>query len=226
MADKQASTEERLNTIRAGILGSNDGILTVVGVVFSVAAASSNHLVIILAALSDLLACALSMGSGEYAAVSAQRDAEKVVQAKEEGRLGTAAGQEQLASIQSFYEDRGVSTQTAALIAADLYQKKPLATVLSVKYDLTLGRYVSPLAAAFSSTFSAALGGALPLLALLLFPQRWQYPAAILATVLAVSLTGFIAAKLSAGRPALAVYRNIWIGLVTIAIHFGIGLLF
>ncbi|KER91603.1 membrane protein, partial [Oenococcus oeni] len=30
--------EQRLNKIRAGVLGSNDGILTVVGVLFSTAA--------------------------------------------------------------------------------------------------------------------------------------------------------------------------------------------
>ena len=34
--------EEKLNTLRAGVLGSNDGILTVVGVLVSVAAATSD----------------------------------------------------------------------------------------------------------------------------------------------------------------------------------------
>lgn len=33
---------EKLNTLRAGVLGSNDGILTVVGVLVSVAAATTN----------------------------------------------------------------------------------------------------------------------------------------------------------------------------------------
>ena len=58
--------DERLNTIRAGVLGANDGVLTVVGVLFSVAAATNNHFAIFIAGLSDLLACALSMASGEY----------------------------------------------------------------------------------------------------------------------------------------------------------------
>ena len=58
---------ERLNTLRAGVLGSNDGILTVVGVLFSVAVATTNQFTIFIAGLSDLLACAFSMASGEYA---------------------------------------------------------------------------------------------------------------------------------------------------------------
>ena len=79
--------EERLNAIRAGVLGSNDGILTVVGVLFSVGAATSNQFTIFIAGLADLLACALSMASGEYASVSSQADAEKVVVDHETQRL-------------------------------------------------------------------------------------------------------------------------------------------
>ena len=47
---------ERANTLRAGVLGANDGFLTVVGVLFSVAAATSNHFTIFIAGLADLLA--------------------------------------------------------------------------------------------------------------------------------------------------------------------------
>lgn len=79
--------EERLNAIRAGVLGSNDGILTVVGVLFSVGATTSNQFTIFIAGLADLLACALSMASGEYASVSSQADAEKVVVDRETQRL-------------------------------------------------------------------------------------------------------------------------------------------
>ncbi|GAP02461.1 integral membrane protein [Fructobacillus pseudoficulneus] len=217
--------EERLNAIRAGILGSNDGILTVVGVVFSVAAATTNRLVIVIAGLSDLLACALSMGSGEFAAVSSQSDSERVAVGREQAALDKEFG-EQVETVQGYYEDRGVSAETAKAIAGELLTSKPLETVLTVKYDMTLGHYVSPIQASFASTFSAALGGALPLLALLLAPIRYQYSAAILATVVAVSLTGLISAILSQGMVKRAVWRNIWIGLLTILIHFTIGKLF
>ena len=55
--DKTTQTmEEKLNVLRAGVLGSNDGILSVVGVLVSVAAATTNHFTIFLAGGSDLLA--------------------------------------------------------------------------------------------------------------------------------------------------------------------------
>ena len=67
---KKATMEEKMNVLRAGVLGSNDGILTVVGVLFSVGAATSNRFTILIAGLADLVACALSMSAGEYASKS------------------------------------------------------------------------------------------------------------------------------------------------------------
>ncbi|MDF7626353.1 VIT family protein [Lactobacillaceae bacterium L1_55_11] len=221
----QMTIDERLNAIRAGVLGSNDGILTVVGVVFSVAAATTNRFTIMIAALADLLACALSMASGEYASVSAQSDSEKVVVEKERKALAQnpKAGWQ---VVVDHYVERGVSVTTSQKIADELMNKKPLATILSVKYDLTLGHYMNPWQAAWASLFSASLGGALPLFALVLAPVSYQLVATIGATVLAVGLTGFLSAKLSNGLVARAIVRNIVIGMITIVIHFGIGKLF
>ncbi|KDA49072.1 MULTISPECIES: VIT family protein [Leuconostoc] len=223
--NKSMTMDERLNAIRAGVLGANDGILTVVGVLFSVAAATTNHFAIFIAGLADLLACALSMASGEYASVSSQSDSEKVVVAREKKLLhDDFEGQRR--SVADFYVERGVSQNTALAIADELLVKKPLETVLSVKYDLTLGHYMNPWSAAWSSLFSAAIGGVFPLAALILVTGRYQFVATIGATVVAVALTGFLSAKISNGLIKRAVIRNIIIGLVTVAIHFGIGELF
>ena len=86
---QKKTMEEKLNTLRAGVLGSNDGILTVVGVLVSVAAATTDRFTIFIAGLSDLLACAFSMASGEYASVSTQKDTEKSAVAQEEKLLKT-----------------------------------------------------------------------------------------------------------------------------------------
>ncbi|MGO2325261.1 MAG: VIT1/CCC1 transporter family protein [Leuconostoc mesenteroides] len=222
---KHETMDERLNAIRAGVLGSNDGILTVVGVLFSVAAATTNQFAIFIAGLADLVSCALSMASGEYASVSSQSDSEKVAVETDKELLKTdMPGQHRC--VRDFYMERGVSEKTASAIADELLQKKPLETVLSVKYDITLGHYMSPWSAAWSSLFSAALGGAFPLLTLLIVSGKYQFVATIAATVVAVALTGFLSAKISNGLVKRAVIRNIIIGLITIAIHFGIGKIF
>ena len=135
--EQRSAMGERLNVLRAGVLGSNDGILTVVGVLFSVAVATSNRITIFIAGLSDLLACAFSMASGEYASVSTQRDMEQVT-VKEEQALLKKDREGELAAVRKYYMEKGVSEETAEDIAEDLLNKKPLETVVDVKHGLIL----------------------------------------------------------------------------------------
>ncbi|MCT6822667.1 MAG: VIT family protein [Apilactobacillus sp.] len=220
---KQKPTmDEKLNTLRAGVLGSNDGILTVVGVLFSVAVATPNIFTIFIAGLSDLLACAFSMASGEYASVSSQRDAESASVEKERQLLKTNFAGEKQAVI-DFYMQRGITENTAIQIADELMAKKPLETLVNIKYNMELGRYMNPWSAAFSSLFSAALGGLFPLLAMSLTSGVYRWPATILAVIVSVGLTGFLSAKLGDGKVKTAIIRNIIIGILTMIIHYMTG---
>jgi len=222
---EKQTMSEKLNTLRAGVLGSNDGILTVVGVLFSVAAATNNQFTIFIAGLSDLLACAFSMASGEYASVSTQKDTEKSAVAQEAALLKSNYA-DQEAAVQKFYEERGVSAETSLAIAQDLMHKDALATVVNVKEDIQLGHYMNPWNAAFSSLIAASLGGAFPLIAMSLFSTAWQWPATIVSVLLSVTLTGFLSAKLGHGLVRTAIIRNVIVGIITMFIHYYVGQLF
>ncbi|WP_217613821.1 VIT1/CCC1 transporter family protein [Cellulomonas sp. GbtcB1] len=74
-------TAERLNWLRAGVLGANDGIVSVAATVVGVAGASTGLATLAVAGVAALVAGALSMAAGEYVSVSSQRDAEKVLRA-------------------------------------------------------------------------------------------------------------------------------------------------
>lgn len=223
-APHHQNMEERLNTLRAGVLGSNDGILTVVGVLFSVAVATPNQFTIFIAGLADLLACAFSMGSGEYASVSTQKDTEKAVVAQEE-RLLRSDFDGEFKLVVDHYVSRGVTHETATKMATSLMAKQPLETMVNVKYDLQLGHYMNPWDAAFSSMIAAAVGGVFPLVAMTLAPVTYQWPATILAVCFSVALTGLMSAKLGNGLVKTAMIRNVLIGIVTMIIHYAIGLL-
>lgn len=219
---KQTMTiDEKLNSVRAGVLGSNDGILTVVGVLISVSAASGSSFALLIASLANLISGAFSMASGEYASVSSQSDSEKVV--VQEKILLKKDFKNQKAAVKDFYIEKGISPETSAEIANELLARKPLETVLSVKYDIALGHYMNPWQAAGSSLISFTIGGLFPLLTMILVKGAWQFPATIFATMLAMALTGMISAKLSDGLVIKAILRNIIIGLLTIFIHYFIG---
>lgn len=222
---KEISLDNKLNMLRAGVLGANDGILTVVGVLFSVIAATTNPFIIFIAGLSDLLSCAFAMSAGEYASVSSQRDTEKAVVGEEKLRLQTDPQAEQ-ELIARFYVDKGVSEQTAHEISQALMQEKPLKTAVSVRYDMDIEDYLNPWSAAVSSLISAALGGFFPLVAMSMAPTSFKMQATIIATVFSVALTGFLSAKLGNGMAKKAIIRNVIVGIITMFIHYYIGKLF
>lgn len=67
-----------LNWLRAGVLGANDGIVSIAATVLGVAGATPDVKPILIAGVAALVAGALSMAAGEYVSVSSQRDAELV----------------------------------------------------------------------------------------------------------------------------------------------------
>ena len=66
----------QLNWLRAAVLGANDGIVSVAGIVVGVAGATTERQTIVTAGIAGLVAGALSMAAGEYVSVSTQRDTE------------------------------------------------------------------------------------------------------------------------------------------------------
>src|SRR6185312_1602020 len=73
------SLASRLNWLRAGVLGANDGIVSVAAIVVGVAGASAGRRTILTAGLAGLFAGAMSMATGEYVSVSTQRDTERAM---------------------------------------------------------------------------------------------------------------------------------------------------
>lgn len=63
--------------MRAAVMGANDGILSVAGIVIGVAGATNNNYAIFLAGIAGMLAGTVSMAMGEYVSVNAQKDAQK-----------------------------------------------------------------------------------------------------------------------------------------------------
>ena len=77
------SLASRLNWLRAGVLGANDGIVSIAGLVIGVAAATTNLTEIATAGVAGLVAGAVSMSLGEYVSVSTRRDTEQAIIAEE-----------------------------------------------------------------------------------------------------------------------------------------------
>ncbi len=76
MLVKDTTLDRKLNWLRAAVLGANDGIVSVAGLVMGVAGAGGDRNALFLAGVAAMVAGSISMGGGEYISVSAQKDTE------------------------------------------------------------------------------------------------------------------------------------------------------
>jgi VIT1/CCC1 family predicted Fe2+/Mn2+ transporter len=151
----------RVGWLRAGVLGANDGILSTTSLVIGVSAAAATHQAIILAALSGLIAGAMSMAAGEYISVSSQADTEKADVEREKIELKEIPDQE-LEEIVNIYQKRGLSNDLARQVALELTRHNALETHLRDELGMTEISAAKPLQAAVSSFASFVSGALLP----------------------------------------------------------------
>lgn len=213
---------ERLNIIRAGVLGANDGIISVAGIVVGVASAHQSQYTLFLAGVSGMLAGAFSMGGGEYVSVSTQRDTQKsMMRLQKEAIEHEYAGE--VASLTRTYESKGLPTPLASQVANAFMQKDSLDITLREKYNIELHHYFNPWHAALSSFCSFMLGSLLPLLAILAIPYPYKVSGTIMAVVVALVATGYTSATLGHASRFKGVLRNVLTGVLTMVVTYLIG---
>lgn len=215
----------RLNWLRAGVLGANDGIVSVAGIVVGVAGATTGRGPIFTAGIAGLVAGAVSMALGEYVSVSTQRDSETALLAQERRELAETPDEE-LHELAALYQAKGLTPSTAHLVATELTARDALAAHLDVELNIDPDDLANPVLAAAASAVSFTVGALLPLLAILLPPDAWRVPVTVLATLVALAIAGTISARIGGGDTRRAVTRVVIGGAAGLALTYGIGHLF
>lgn len=213
---------QRLNWLRAGVLGANDGIVSVAGIVVGVAGASVGRGAIGLAGLAGLVAGALSMAAGEYVSVSTQRDTERALIEKEKRELAEMP-EDELAELAGIYRDKGLSEPLARQVAEELTAKDALGAHLDAELKIDPDDLSNPITAAFASALSFTVGALLPLLMIVLTPELVRVPLTFAAVVIALGFTGLVSSRLGGARALRAILRNVLGGAVAMTVTYIIG---
>lgn len=216
---------QRLNGLRAGVLGANDGIVSTAAVVVGVAGATSEVAPVLVAGMAALVGGAVSMALGEYVSVSSQRDSEHALIEKERRELAEAPDAE-FTELVGLYEARGLSTETATRVATELTASDALKAHLSVELNIDADDVVSPWTAAFASAVAFTVGALLPLLTILLLPVEVRVAATFAAVLLALAVTGYVAAWIGGARRGRAVVRMVVGGALALGATYVVGSLF
>lgn len=216
---------ERLNWLRAGVLGANDGIVSMAGLVVGVAGATTSATAILTAGIAGLVAGALSMAGGEYVSVSTQRDTERAAIRLERKELEQMP-EEELDELAAIYQEKGLSPTLARQVAEELTAKDPLRAHAEAELNIDPDNLTSPWQAAWASFLAFTIGGLLPLVAISLPPVSLRVWACGAAVVVGLALTGYISARLGRARARRAITRNVGVGVLAMLVTYYVGVVF
>lgn len=211
-----------MNWLRAGVLGADDGIVSIAGLVVGVAGASAARSVVLAAGMAGLLAGAVSMALGEYVSVSSQRDTERSLLAQERRELAEAPDLE-LAELAALYRAKGLSEETAQRVAEELTACCAYSAHVDAELGIDPDSLTSPWSAALASAVSFSVGALFPLAAILVPPAAIRVPVTVGVVVVALALTALVSARLGGASRLRAVARMVAGGTLAMAVTFGIG---
>src|SRR3989344_3197577 len=215
----------KLNWLRASVLGANDGIVSIAGLVLGVAGATSSQSVIITAGIAGIIAGAISMAAGEYVSVSSSRDTEKALLKKERHELRTNPEAE-LMELALIYERKGLKYETAMKVAKELTEKDAFAAHVDAELNIDPNNLTNPWHAAIASAVSFSVGAVIPLVAILAPPESIHIPIAFASVLIALAITGTLSALAGGASISRAVFRVVLGGAVAMAVTYSIGRLF
>ena len=215
------SLSQRLNWLRAGVLGANDGIVSTAGLVFGVAGATTDSVALLIAGLAGMVAGALSMAGGEYVSVSSQRDSERAAISEQRTELSTDP-EGKLQQLADHYAERGLSSELSMRVAKELSEHSALDAHAHVLH-LDADDQVSPWAAARASLIAFSAGSVIPLVAIITTPLPIRLPLTVAAVLGALVVTGVVSARLGGARPLPAVIRNVVVGSLAMGLTYLVG---
>ncbi|MDR6672405.1 VIT family protein [Xanthomonas sp. 1678] len=224
-AHSELHRADRAGWLRAAVLGANDGILSVAGLVVGVASSGAPAPAVLATGIAGLVAGAMSMAAGEYVSVQSQVDTERADLAIERRELREDPHSE-LDELAAIYRQRGLDAALARQVAEQLTAHDALGAHARDELGITETLRARPLQAALASAAAFCCGAALPILAAMLAPASRQVGVTVAATLLGLSLTGALAARAGGASGARGAVRVVFWGAAAMLATGAVGRLF
>jgi len=214
----------RTGWLRAAVLGANDGIVSVAGLMVGVAASGAGTATLAATGVAGLVAGAMSMAAGEYVSVSSQADTERADLKLEKRELAEDPHNE-LLELAQIYQHRGLSPALARQVAEQLTTHNALEAHARDELGITEALRARPVQAALASAAAFSVGALVPLLAAWLFRDQVSV-AVIVATLMALLVSGALAARAGGAPLATGALRVTFWGALAMAAAHSVGRLF
>lgn len=222
---QEVHRSDRAGWLLAAVLGANDGIVSVAGLVVGIAASGASASTILATGIAGTVAGAMSMAAGEYVSVQSQADTERADLALEKRELREDPHSE-LEELAAIYRHRGLSPALAHEVATQLTAHDALGAHARDELGITEELRARPMQAALASAGAFVSGAALPVLTALLAPHAIVGQATTVVTLLGLCLTGTLAAHAGGASRLRGALRVTFWGAIAMAAAALVGQLF
>ena len=215
------------NQLRAGVLGANDGLLSVFSLTMGVAGAntSASNKPILLAGIAGLLAGSLSMALGEWLSVQSSRELYQNQLNIEKRELATIP-EEEKEELSLIYQAKGLPAAQAHDLADRLLSDPTTALETLAREELNIDPQElggSAWVAAFTSFFLFAFGALLPVLPYVFLTGTPGIIASAAVSAVGLFTIGAAITLMTGQNAVVAGLRQVLFGLAASSITFGIG---
>ena len=211
-------------SLRAAVLGVNDGLVSNLGLVMGVAGGTKDAEIVLLAGVAGLLAGAFSMSAGEYVSMRSQRDLYEHQIRLEQAELEEWPEEEE-EELVLIYQAKGLSEEDSRRIASRIMAQPEVALETMAREELGLdpARLGSPWGAAGSSFFAFVAGAIVPILPYIFDAGKLAFTLSGVLSALALVSVGGILAALTGRNAAWGALRMLLAGGSAAAVTFGVG---
>ena len=212
--------------LRETILGGQDGLVNVLGVVLGVAAATTDQKIILISGLAATCAESISMGAVAYTSTKAAQDFYKSMLKKEEQEIKEDPHLEK-EEILSIYKKKGFKGPLLTSLVQHITSNKKLwlETMMTEELRLFPDEYQHPLKSALVVGFSSIAGSCIPLVPFFLTAGKSAMLIAFGLSAFFLFIGGSIKAKLTIGDWKKSGIEMVLIGLASALAGFVIGTL-
>jgi predicted membrane protein (TIGR00267 family) len=209
------------------ILGGQDGVVNVLGVLLGVAAASGSTRVILAAGLATALAESISMAAVAYTSSAAEGARYESERAREYRHVERAPNLER-EEVRALYRTKGFEGELLDRIVETITRDRDVwvAVMMTEEHQLAPVDRRASLRSAFVVGVAALVGSLLPLIPFpLLGPGTGSFASIVIAAA-ALFAGGAYKARVTIGSPLRSGLELACIGTVAALVSYGIGLLF
>ena len=209
------------------ILGGQDGIVNVLGLVLGVASATSDVKLVIIAGLVSLVAESISMGAVAYTSSKAAKDY-YLSRLKEEAKEIKSEPSLEKKQIEKIYYNKGFRGGLLNRIVKHITGSKRLwlSTMLSEELHIFSERFGNPLKDAVVVGIAAIVGSFVPLIPFMFLGVKTAIIVSLISSLIILFITGAIKAKVTIGDWKKAGVEMAAIGMGAAIVGFLIGWLF